>query len=122
MRREKYTVRIAWERFDPKKAFLVIVLVLSCCISAIFMTAHPTAAGKQRQEKYKYYTAITVRQGDTLWSIAEEQLKDKDTASEYRGSRSYMKEMIALNDLRDGNYLLAGQKLIVPYFSYDYKN
>ena len=120
--RERYTVRIAWERFDWKKAFLVIALVLSCCISAIFITARPAVAGKQRREVYKYYTAITVQQGDTLWSIAEEQLHDKLTASEYKGSRSYMKEVISLNDLRDGNYLLAGQKLIVPYYSHDYKN
>ena len=118
-----YYVRIAWERFDLKKAVLTIILVLSCCFTALFATAKPAAAGKKQQNTlYKYYTSITVRQGDTLWEIAEGRLEDEQTASGYKNVHSFMKEIIALNHLKDGNYLLAGQKLIVPYYSSDYKN
>lgn len=120
---KSYSVRIAWERFDVKRAVIAIILVLICCFSALFITARPAVAEKRAQEAYKYYTGITVRPGDTLWSIAEEQFKNnRQTASSYKGVRSYMKEVISLNDLNDGNYLLAGQKLIVPYYSSDYKS
>ena len=118
-----YTIRIAWERFNVKKAFLAVFLVLGCCFAAIFFTARPAIAEKrQTGELYKYYTAITVQQGDTLWSIAERQLSSKENSSEYKGTRSYMKEVVSLNKLDNGNYLLAGQKLIVPYYSSEYKN
>ena len=120
---KSYSVRIAWERFDVKRAVIAIILVLICCFSALFITARPAVAEKRSQEAYKYYTGITVRPGDTLWSIAEEQFKNnRQTASSYKGVRSYMKEVISLNNLNDGNYLLAGQKLIVPYYSSDYKS
>ena len=118
-----YSVRIAWERFELKKAILAVVLVLSCCFTALFATAKPAIAEKKQQDElYKYYTNITVRQGDTLWEIAEERLKDEQTASGYKTVHSFVKEIIALNHLKDRNYLMAGQKLIVPYYSSDYKN
>ena len=118
-----YSIRIAWERFDFRKAILAVILVLSCCFTALFITAKPAVAEKkQTNELHKYYTSITVQQGDTLWAIAEDRLADKQTSGSYKSTRSYMKEIIALNNLKDGNYLLAGQKLIVPYYSSEYKN
>ena len=118
-----YRVRIAWERFNGTRALVTAALVLVLCLAAFFFTARPAVAGKTTAEKqvqrplHKYYTAITVRQGDTLWSIAERQLEEEDNASEYAGTRAYMKEVITLNKLKNGNYLLAGQKLIIPYYA-----
>ncbi len=118
-----YCIRIAWERFELKKAIWTGILVLICCFSALFCTARPAVAEKKQQhELYKYYTNITVQQGDTLWAIAEKQLADEDTSTAYKNKRSFIKEVISLNHLKDGNYLLAGQKLIVPYYSTEYKN
>ena len=118
-----YCIRIAWERFELKKAIWTGILVLICCFSALFFTARPAVAEKkQQQELHKYYTNITVRQGDTLWAIAEDQLADEATSAAYKSRRSFIKEVISLNHLKDGNYLLAGQKLIVPYYSTEYKN
>ncbi len=117
-----FQIRIAWERFNLRKAFMTGVLVLVCCFSALFATARPAIAGKKQQEElHKYYMSITVRQGDTLWSIAEDRLNN-ETASGYKNLRSYIKEIISVNQLKDGNYLLAGQKLIVPYYSTACKN
>ena len=120
--RERYTLRFAWERFDAKKASVVVLLVLVTCFSAFFLTARPAEAERNHTEARKYYTGITVRQGDTLYKIAEEQLGRDENPSHYKNSRTYMKEVIELNKLNNADYLLAGQKLVIPYYSYEEKN
>ena len=123
--KEKYAVRIAWERFDLKRAVLVLVLVLTCCFSAIYFTARPAEAKKHAEQTtaaYKYYTAITVQQGDSLWKIAEEMLKDKLNADAFGSTRKYVKEVVELNRLKQADYLMAGQRLVIPYYTVDYKD
>lgn len=115
--RKHYTVHFSWERFDVRKALAVVLLVLVTCFSAVFVTARPAEAEKNRTETHKYYTGITVRQGDTLYQIADEQLRKDETSAFYKNRRAYMQEVIDLNRLNNADYLLAGQKLIVPYYS-----
>ena len=53
-----YSVRIAWERFELKKAILAVVLVLSCCFAALFATAKPAIAEKNSKMNYINITQI----------------------------------------------------------------
>ena len=100
---------------------ILLLLTMSLILSIFKWSAADVRAGIPLSEVQ--YKVVEIKYGDTLWSIAEEQFKNnRQTASSYKGVRSYMKEVISLNDLNDGNYLLAGQKLIVPYYSSDYKS
>lgn len=72
-------------------------------------------AGARREEDthYKYYTSILVEQGDTLWSIAQENM-----TPEYERIEEYIGEVRSLNHLC-GDYIRAGEYLALPkYHSY----
>ena len=64
---------------------------------------------------YKYYTSIQIHSGDSLWSIAETYM-----TGEYQNIYDYIDEVREINHL-SGDYLQAGSKLCVPYYSSEYK-
>ncbi len=60
----------------------------------------------------KYFTNITVMEGDTLWNVAEKYMDDEHYSSIY----DYMDELRRMNNLTSDN-LYAGQNLVVTYYS-----
>ena len=62
----------------------------------------------------KYYTTISVKSNDSLWSITSD-YRDKG----YSTQEDYIDEIKSINGLR-GNSIKAGSSLIVAYYSYDY--
>ncbi|MDO4622010.1 MAG: LysM peptidoglycan-binding domain-containing protein, partial [Eubacteriales bacterium] len=58
----------------------------------------------------------TVSSGDTLWSIAEENMTE-----EYAEVDDYINEVVQINHLTS-EYLRPGQNLTVPYYSTEYKD
>lgn len=71
----------------------------------------------QANTGYKYYTCITVEEGETFWSIAS---RYRDTAH-YEDVESYIAEVENINHLDAYETLLAGQRLIIPYYSAEYQ-
>ena len=69
----------------------------------------------------KYYTSITVQHGDTLSSIADRYLSDKNISQEYKSADSYINEVCAINHLDEDDMIFAGENIIVPYYSYEFK-
>lgn len=67
------------------------------------------------EARYKYYTSIQLHSGDTLWSIAETYMTD-----EYEDIYEYIDEVMEINHL-GSDYLQAGSKLCVPYYSSEFK-
>jgi len=67
--------------------------------------------------RYKYYTQITVNHGDTLESIACRYITE-----EYENSDNYINEVCNINHLEDKDQVIAGESLIVPYYSDDYRS
>ncbi|MCQ2541952.1 MAG: LysM peptidoglycan-binding domain-containing protein [Lachnospiraceae bacterium] len=61
---------------------------------------------------YKYYQSYTVQNGDTLWKIAGKFAHDETR-------KTYMKEVAELNNM-GGTYIVAGQKLVIPYYSTEF--
>lgn len=95
-------------------SFMVVALIFS-----IFLTGGIVViAGNNKQpiKEYKYYTAVEIQSGDTLWSIAGEyyQLNHCDDI------RDYIWELKQLNHLTSDK-LIIGDKLVVFYYSTDYK-
>ncbi|WP_342755808.1 LysM peptidoglycan-binding domain-containing protein [Kineothrix sedimenti] len=66
--------------------------------------------------EYKYYKSIIIQRGDTLMSIASENMDGN-----YSSAESYVNELIKINGLRDDK-IVAGNYLIIPYYSSEFIN
>lgn len=104
----------AWKTGGRKSGFLagaalLIVLVL------FSVSFRGIKVRGQEQSRYKYYTSIEIRSGDTLWSIASEiaEAYDLDT-------RACVKELKFMNNLKDDT-IHAGNYLTVFYYDDTYK-
>lgn len=93
MKKRKYILRNKSRFF----AFITIALVLSATLFA------STRAYGYQDVKY---TVLTVREGDTLWSIASEHFKEGDI-------RKHIYDIKKLNKLTTSE-IYAGTELIIP--------
>lgn len=89
---------------------VIVCVILICTVSYGSIRA-------QANTGFKYYTCITVEEGDTFWSIASQYI-DPDY---YEDLGSYIAEVENINHLDACETLLAGQRLIVPYYSAEYQ-
>ena len=89
---------------------LTIMLVIS--LSLIFFGFGTKAQSSDAEISYKYYKSITVQDGDTLWSYAEQYGDD----SHYDTHQDYIDEVIKMNALTDSE-ITSGQHIILPYYS-----
>ena len=98
---------------------MVLALVLtSALIIGIVLSFRMTSNAQpgKAELSFKYYTSIEVAEGETLWSIAE-----CHADAHYADIRDYVDEVVRINHLWDEDRLLAGQRLIIPYYSEEYK-
>ncbi len=65
---------------------------------------------------FKYYTSVTIEYGETLWSLADAYIDYEN----YRDKNSYISEVCSINHLDEDGSLMAGQVLIMPYYSEEY--
>lgn len=65
---------------------------------------------------YKYYTSVVIEAGDSLWAFAE---KYGDSVH-YESERAYIEEVMQINHMKDEN-IKAGNHIILPYYSSEYK-
>ncbi len=73
------------------------------------------ASAEEPAVSYKYYTSILVYPGDTLNSIA-----GTYADSHYKSLDAYIEEVRMTNHLPDDD-IRAGEYLVVPYYSSDYR-
>lgn len=88
----------------------LIVFVIAFICATLLLQAHDD------NMKYKYYTQIDVHAGDTLEGIADRYLTVQDDTRQH-----YISEIIAINNLGEDGMILAGDRLIVPYYSSEFK-
>ena len=84
-----------------------VITIGSVAFGSVFSSAKVPA---KDVPQYKYYKSITIEQGDSLWSIAEEYCTDA-----YEDTREYVDELKELNSLTS-NTIHAGQHLLVVYY------
>ncbi|WP_029232147.1 LysM peptidoglycan-binding domain-containing protein [Butyrivibrio sp. VCB2006] len=120
----KSEVRIRANRARRQRIFKMqlsatIVLVTLVLFTVIFMCSsfYSGAQSDKYQPEFKYYTSITVHSGDTLWSIAN----DNFAKDHYKDLNSYIMEICKLNKMDTDSVLNAGESLIIPYYSTEYK-
>ncbi len=122
MKKETYYSRAKVKREIRKKQVRrnILLLILSTIILSsllVFFASMSIQASDmehQQQVSYKYFKSIYIAQGDTLWSIAEENMDEH-----YSSQKEYISEVKRMNSLTS-DHIECGNYLIVPYFSTDY--
>lgn len=99
-----------------KRTFL-ISMVLSMVI-AVFCACRTFAQadGSRKLPAYKYYTSYEIKEGDSLWSIAQTYMDDEHYDSVY----DYIKEVKSINGLTKDT-IHADCYLVIPYYSAEVK-
>ena len=92
-------------------AFMVFAFVF---IGSSVMTS---AQSDEAVFEYKYYKTVTVHAEDTLWDIASANY----SSDHYSDMNSYIGEICNINSISDRNTLRAGESVVVPYYSTEFK-
>lgn len=89
--------------------FATVCMIMICAISYDTIRSNASSG-------FKYYKQVTVEAGDSLWDIAEEYI-DYDY---YKDKNSYIAEVRNINHLDADGSIMAGQSLILPYYSAEF--
>jgi len=92
------------------------MFIMTCCLIIICAVSYhsiKSSATSGDDMNFKYYTSITVQDGETLWSIADDYID----YSQYKNKNSYISEVMSINRIADESDIISGQKLTVPYYS-----
>ena len=103
-----------------RRQFVMLMAVVSVLIFIIMFnlsTFNSDAQSDTYTPEYKYYKSITVNYGDSLWTIAG----DMYSSEHYNDMNDYIDEVCNINNLADASELIAGDSLIVPYYSTEFK-
>jgi hypothetical protein len=103
-----------------RRQYMLIMSIVTMIISS-FIFIHSSLSLDAQSDDYKpdfkYYQSLTVHSGDTLWSIASANY-DSD---HYDDVDEYISEICNINGIRNASSLKAGENLIVPYYSNEFK-
>lgn len=94
---------------------LILSVLLAVALSILFISFSTQANDTKHQPSYKYYKSIEVSKGDTLWSIAKNNIDSRH----YKSTREYVAEVKKLNSLPTDN-IIAGSYIIIPYYSEEF--
>ncbi len=95
------------------KTIAMAVLLIALFIAFITGSVIVKAGGSSvRDGEDKFYTNVTVEEGDTLWSIAENNIDYEH----YEDIYDYMNELRRMNNM-SSDKIYAGENLIVTYYS-----
>ncbi len=103
-----------------RRQFILLGLILSISIFSVIFLGSSFLADAQSdtyEPSYKYYKSVMVHSDDTVWSIAT----DYYSADQYDSITEYIDEICSLNSITDTGSLNAGEALIVPYYSTEFK-
>lgn len=94
---------------------LVLSIAAAVVFSAFMLSISTQASELENTAEYKYYKSIEITKGDTLWSIARENM-DKN---HYKNVSEYVNEVKSMNAMKSDS-IVAGSYLIVPYYSSEF--
>ena len=111
--------KIRRQRIYRRQVFMVSLAVACLMFMIIFITSTllTNAQSDNAVFEYKYYKTVTVHADDTLWDIASANY----SADHYKDMNGYINEICNINSLSDKDSLNAGEALIVPYYSTEFK-
>lgn len=88
-----------------------LIIICSCIFGSSFSSAHEPK--ESNPVKCKYYKSIQVQEGDSLWSIAEDNMSE-----EYSSIDEYLNEIITINHIPSWNtdHIQEGTYLTIGYY------
>ena len=96
---------------------IILALVIALIVFAFaFLGCRLVLSAHSENARFKYYTSITIHSGDTLSSIADDHI-----SPEYKNADSYIREVCAINGLDEDGKIYAGENLVIPYYSEEFK-
>jgi len=101
------------ERVKASSLAAIALVILAAVIFGVFISSRSVSAVDQHM--YKYYTVVEAGQGDSLWTIAEDNITPG-----YDNCNELIDEIASINHL-NSTYIDVGQKIVVPYYSSDYR-
>lgn len=108
--------RIRRQREMRKNVLLVIMTICLIVTAAVSMNSFLSNAKEESNPiSNKYFKSITIENGDTLWSIAQEYMDD----DHYETVNDYINEVKKMNSLSNDD-ITYGQHLIIPYYGVEY--
>lgn len=114
MRREMIARRKKQQRV--KGLFSIFALIISIMIVFCLFGMPTSAHSIYDHPEYKYFKSYELVQGDSLWSIANEHM-----STHYSSVEEYMEEICIINSITKESSLITGTNLIIPYYSYEFK-
>ena len=111
--------RIRRQRIFRRQVFCLVSLltVLVMILSFMKFSFSVDAQSEDNKPEIKYYTSVTVHSGESMWSIAADYYSDEH----YSSMNSYIAEICKLNHIARAEDLKAGESLIIPYYSTEFK-
>ncbi len=98
-----------------KAVGISLTLLATICMIVICVVSYGTIRSNANSG-FKYYTRVTVEAGECLWDIAEKYIDYHF----YEDKNSYIAEVRNINHLDPDADIIAGQDLIVPYYSAEF--
>lgn len=99
---------------------ITLALVLGLIIAAAVIlttTLVLKAHSEDNDTLYKYYTQVEARPGDSLWGYAQKYA----SPLYYKDNEAYISEVRSINHLDEDYSVMAGELIILPYFSHEFK-
>lgn len=112
-RRRNRKKQVARQKLIILFAAVFVISIGSVLFGSIFSKAHGNTVDEPIC--FKYYKSIQIKQGDSLWSVAEQYKTEQ-----YANTQEYVDELKELNGLTT-NTIHAGQHLMVAYYDTQFK-
>ena len=106
--------RIVRRQFAALVFIITILVILGVFLGTTLMTG---AQSNEYTPEFKYYTTVTVHEGDTITKLAKEYYSD----NHYDSMNNYINEICTLNRIGDKDKVRAGESIIMPYYSTEFK-
>ena len=104
--------RDAKKRLHSIERIRMLFVVLAAFLLGACLTGFIEAKA-DKEHHQKYFTNITIMEGDTLWSIARE-----NCTEEYDNLEDYITEVREINHLC-GDSITEGRHIVIPHYTTD---
>ena len=104
--------RMTGKRMSSRQMTWMFVILAVLIVAAVIVISGRRVVAEEPAQT-PYYRSITVRKGDSLWTIAEEYAP----ASDNRSLSAYVEDLRSINSLRRDAPLQIGQSLLVVYYA-----